>query len=169
MIALFLSLVALGELAAGSPPGRRRDTEEELLARMERERDPVKKAHFGVRLGNVKLLQAIDAYDAGDHERCLELLDAYSEHVRNAWAGLRAASRKLKGYREMDLALRDQARLIEDLRRRVASEDREAVGKVGQQVEDIRSELLRALFPPTQPRGSKHQIDSGGDVQHSKA
>lgn len=169
MIVVFLSLVALGEPAVGSPPARRRETEEELLTRMEQERNPVKKAQYEVRLGKVKLLQAIEAYGAGNHERCLELLGVHSEHVRNAWAGLRAASRKQKGFREMDLALREQARLIEDLRHRVASEDREAVGKAGQEVEDIRNELLRALFPPTKPRGSSHRVESVGEGQLSKA
>ena len=167
ILAAAFFLVFLGELLGGAFPAPRSGTEEELLARIQRERDPVKKARYEVRLARVKLLQAIDAYDAGDHEQCLERLGVYLERVKSAWETLRTASRKQKGFREMDIALRQDGRLIEDLRRRVPDEDRDAVEKVGRAVEDIRTELLKALFPADRPEAAGNNFVRRDDAGFS--
>jgi hypothetical protein len=67
MTGLLLPLF-LGGLVGAAPAPRRPDTEADLLARIEREQNPVKKAKLEIRLGRVKLLQAIEAFDGGNVE-----------------------------------------------------------------------------------------------------
>src|SRR5438034_4260620 len=96
----------------------RQDSEEDLLARIQREQNPVKKAKYEIRLGRVKLTQAIAAYGAGDVDRCNGLVAAYLAQIKTAWTRLQSAGRnavkKPEGFRELDIALREDARLIED-------------------------------------------------------
>src|SRR5437899_8940371 len=122
--------------APGPAPlaARHPDTEEDLQARIEREQNPVKKAKYEVRLGRVKLTQAIAAYGAGDVDRCNGLVAAYLAQIKTAWTRLQSAGRnavkKPEGFRELDIALREDARLIEDLQHRIPYNEREQVAKV---------------------------------------
>ena len=76
-----------GPMGFATPPPRQ-DNEQKLQSRIDRERNPVKKAKLKVRLGRVKLLQAIDAYDRRDHRQYQQLLDAYLAVMKGAWADL---------------------------------------------------------------------------------
>jgi hypothetical protein len=146
----------LGALAGGASPARRADSEADLLARLERERNPVKRAKLEIRLGRVKLFQAIGAFDNGNVEECHQLLSAYLERMKGAWATLsssgRQAWRQHQGFRELEIALREDGRYLEDLQHRIPYQDRGPVKKVAQEVEELRSQVLRALFPPERPR-----------------
>ncbi len=143
-------------------PARQADTEEDLLARIQREHNPVKKAKYEARLGRVKLLEAIDAYDKGNLERCQELLGAYLERMKGSWETLRSSGRQAvkqyQGFKELDIALREDARLLEDLKHRLPYSERSAVEKAVQEVERIRSEVLGALFPVQRPAASRNQF-----------
>lgn len=147
---ILLPLV-LGGLTGVSSPAGRRDTESSLLSRIERERNLVKKAKLEIRLGRLKLLQALAARDQGDVEGCYRLLEAYLERMKSAWATLkssgRQAARRPEGFKELDIALREGGRLLEDLAHRVSYQERGPVEKVAKEIEQIRNEVLRALFP----------------------
>jgi hypothetical protein len=150
------AVFALGALSAISPaasPARQPDTEEGLQARIERENNPVKKAKYEVRLGRLKLLNAVEAYDKGNLELFQRLLGEYVEHMKNAWQTLEASGRRAvrqpQGFKELDIALREDARTLEDLKHRVPYDEREPVEKASQEVEELRGEVLRALFPVT--------------------
>lgn len=139
------------------------EAQEELLARIQRESNPVKKAKLEIRLGRVKLLQAIDEYDHGNLERCQQLLGVYLEQMRSSWGTLRASGRKPtrqpQGFKELDIALRGDARLLEDLQHRVPYAERGAVEKARQEVDQMRNEVLRALFPVERPKGAGNSSD----------
>jgi hypothetical protein len=142
-------------------------SEEELLARIQKERSPVRKAKLEIRLGRVKLHQAIAAYDQGSVERGAELLGAYVERMKSAWQTLhdsgRDAARQPQGFKELDIALREDSRLIEDLRHRLPYLDRGAVEKAAQEIEQVRAEVLRALFPVERlPAHGKNFVGLGG-------
>ncbi len=134
---------------------RQPDTEEDLLSRIERERNPVKKAKYEIRLGRVKLFEAIDAYGKGDLERCQALLADYLNRMKSSWETLQSSGRQAvkqpQGFKELDIALREDARLLEDLAHRVPYAERGPVEKTVQEVERMRSEVLRALFPEPRP------------------
>ncbi len=158
--ALFLIVLVWAVAAATVTPllARHEDTEEELLPRIQRERNPVRKAKYEIRLGRIKLLQAIDGYDKGTLEQGQQLLAAYTERVKSSWKTLRSSGRQAvrqpQGYKELDIALREDARLLEDLKHRVSYNERGPVEKAAQEVEAIRSEVLRALFPAERPLGA---------------
>lgn len=143
-------------------PAPRQDSEHKLQARIEREQNPVKRAKFKVRLGRVKLLQAVNAYDQGNLDQCRELLDAYLEGMKSAWTDLqdsgRPAWRKPDGFKQLDIALREDGRFLEDFEHRIPFEQRGPVEKVHQEVEDLRAAVLKALFPPEGPQKERKKF-----------
>ena len=151
VLAAFLACIA-----EDASPAAREDSEPDLLARIARETDSIKKAKYQIRLSRVKLLQAMDACEKGEIESSQQLLQVYSEQVKNAWATLqetgRPAHKKPQGFKELDIALREDSRYLEDLKRRFSFMDREPVEKVAEEVGKIRDEVLRALFPPVESR-----------------
>jgi len=171
MIPRLLARAAVLVILAGALPGsaaaRTRDTEEQLLAHLQSEHNPVRRAKYEIRLGRMKLEQSFGAYEQGNMERGGPLLDAYLERMKDAWQELhssgRNAARQPQGFKELDIALREDTRLLEDLRHRIPFDDRGPVEKVAKEIEGIRSEVLRALFPaerspatggpPIRPRG----------------
>ena len=159
--------MAFAWLAVGcSLPGpallqaRHQDSEDELLARVEHEPNPVKKAKLEIRLGRVKLTQAIAAYGKDDVDQCNTLVAAYLGRMRDAWQLLRGAGRsavkKPEGFRELDIALREDARLLDDLARRMPYGERDQVASAAQEVDRIHNEVIQALFPPEETDRRPH-------------
>ena len=158
---VFSSVPGPAPLAARHP-----DTEDDLQARIEREPNPVKKAKFEVRLGRVKLTQAIAAYDKGDLDRSNALAAAYLAEMKGAWQRLRGTGRnavkKPEGFRELDIALREDARALDDLAHRIPYNDRGPVTEVAHEVDKLHGEVLAALFPPEAPSRSKKRSAPSG-------
>lgn len=151
--------LALAGAAAPSPlAARRPDTEEDLLARLEREHNPVKKAKLEIRLGRVKLDQAVGAYNQDDVERGDTLVGIFFKHMQSAWDTLRGTERnpmkRPDGFRQLDIALREDARLLEDVQHRVPYDQRGPVSKVAQEVDRLHNQVIQALFPPEEPQGN---------------
>lgn len=148
-------LVVLAAAMAGPVSPTVRDNEEDLRARLQNEHDPVRRAKYEIRLGQIKLEQARAAYDKGNVDAGSKLLDAYLKRMKEAWQTLRSsgrnAARQPQGFKELDIALREDVRLLGDLAHRVSFYDREPVKKVTDEIEGIRSEVLHELFPATRP------------------
>ena len=151
-----LLMGALVILAAVAPRVRGAESEAELEARLKRESDPVRKAKIQIRLSRFKLYQAAGAFDQGNIEEAHKLLAAYLERVKGAWATLknsgRRANKKPAGFKELDIALREDARYLNDLKHRVSYMLRAPVEQTAQEVDDLRNEVLKALFPSEPPR-----------------
>ena len=154
------TLVTIGLLLAGAPAafagpssGPSSETEERLLARIQRETDPIKKSKCVTRLARIKLQQAIAAYEHGNIEQGVQLAKAYLGRVKDSWQLLkncgRNAARDPRGFKELDIELREDARLIEDLKRRVSYFDRGPIEQTGKELEVVRAEVLQELFPAT--------------------
>lgn len=139
---------------------RHPDSEADLKARIGREQNPVKKAKYEVRLGRVFLTAAAAAYDKGDPDRCNALAGDYLAQIKDAWQLLRGTGRnplkKPDGFRDLDIALREDARLLDDLQHRIPYDEREPVSKVAQEVNRIHAEVIQALFPQ-EPLEPKHR------------
>ncbi len=148
-------VAALSLLAAAA--ARQPDNEDDLQARLQRESNPVKKAKLGMRLGRVKLQKAIAAYDDGKIEQGAESLKEYEQVMNDSWQTLqrsgRQATRQPQGFKELDIALREDSRLLVDLAHRTSYFDRAAIEKARKEAESLRSEVLRALFPREHPPG----------------
>ena len=86
-------LIAGVVLLGAANPGPSRNTEQDLQLRLQRETNPAKKARYEIRLGRLKLLEAIDAFDKRDAQKARELLAAYLMHIRSAWQLLQGSGR----------------------------------------------------------------------------
>lgn len=157
-VAACLAILAGGGTTA-SLRAARIDTEEDLLSRIGQEHDPVKKAKFEIRLARVRLLHASGACQKDDHEACSKLLGSYVELVRSSWKDLQSAGRDPvkhpSGFRELDIALREDARTLDDTRREMPLEDRGALDPVSAEVNKIHDQVFAALFPSGGPRPQK--------------
>ena len=93
------------------------------------------------------------------------LLDAYLTHIRSSWQLLQSSGRNAfrhpEGFKELDIALREDVRFIEDLSHRLSYFDRGNLVKTGEELEQIRAAVIKELFPPERERGK-----AGKDVQH---
>lgn len=143
-------------LLAGAPlQARHQDNEADLLAHIQRETNPVRKAKYEIRLGSLKLQQAISAYDHHQLDQGQALLDEYRTQMSKAWGLLqssgRDASRKPDGFKQLDIALRENSRLLTDLRHRVPYMDRGPLDRVTQELDKTQNEVLIALFPGMKP------------------
>ena len=136
---------------AGAPPSPSSESEERLLARIQKETDPIKKSKCVTRLARIKLQQTIEAYERGNIEQGVQLAKVYLGRVKDSWQILkncgRNAARDPRGFKELDIELREDARLVEDLKRRVSYLDRGPIEQTGKDLEGVRAEVLQALFP----------------------
>ena len=134
--------------ASSLPPS---ETEAQLLARLEKEQDPVKKSKEEARLARIKLQQAIQAYEQGNTEQGALLVSAYLGRIKDSWQMLRSsgrnAARSPQGFKELDIELREDARLLEDVKRRISYFERDPIDKAEKEVEQERTEVIQALFP----------------------
>jgi hypothetical protein len=140
-------------------PRKSPDDEAKLLSVLEREKNPVKKAKLETRLGRLKLQQAFSAYDQGQFDLCWKLFDDYLGHMKSAWTDLgasgREAARHPDGFKQLDIALRESGRDLEDFQTRVTFQEREAVDKIHAQTADLHNHVLDALFPGGIPAKKK--------------
>lgn len=161
-------VVGAAALSAARLEARHKDSEPDLLARIQRETNPVRKAKYEIRLGSLKLQQAVTAYDQQRRDQGKALLDDYAAEMSKAWVLLqssgRDATRKPDGFKQLDIALRENARLLEDLRHRVPYMDRGPLDQTSQEMDRTHNQVLVALFPGMKPRaeaprqGSKKAI-----------
>jgi len=145
---LLTGMPAFLAAASSAPPS---ETEAQLLARMQNEHDPVKRSKDETRLARIKLQQAIQAYNKGNVEQGAQLLNAYLGRIKDSWQILKSSGRNAArapgGFKELDIELREDARLLDDLKRRVSYFDRDPVEKAAKEAEQVRAEVLQALFP----------------------
>jgi hypothetical protein len=151
-------LIGAPVFVAGAPSPRPPQSEARLLARIQEERNPVKKSKEEARLARLKLRQAIHTYGQGDVEQGAQLVSAYLGRIKDAWQTIsnsgRNAARDSRGFKELDIELREDVRLLEDLKRRVSYSDRDPIEKAEKEVEQARAEVLKALFPAARPQGA---------------
>jgi hypothetical protein len=157
--AVFLTLLALLAVAVAPAPARHLETEQELLDRIQREQNPIRKAKLEIRLGRLKMNEAIGAYDQGQMEQGKSLLGTYLDRMKGCWRTLKGSGRNAvkqsQGFRELDIALREDSRTLEDLAHRISYFDRGPVEQTLGEVNRVHDEVIHALFPSV-PAESEH-------------
>ena len=143
-------LALLGVMAAiGWASGH--ETEAQLLQRIQTEQNPVKKAKFEIKLADLKLMQVQDAYAQGNIDAGTKLLGTFLEHMKTSWQLLQSSGRKAvkqpEGFRELEISLREDGRVLEDVARRLSYFDRGPVENAGRELERMRVDVFQALFP----------------------
>ena len=157
-IAIGVTLAAAG-VAISPNSSYAGDNDDELAARIQTENNPVKKAKFEIRLGRMKLSHAVEACEKDDHTHCQEFLGSFLSLMKGSWNRLeatgRVAAKHVDGFKELDIALREGSRQLEDLKHRVPVEDMGQIDSAQKETEQLRVEVLRALFPALeQPEGT---------------
>jgi hypothetical protein len=137
-----------------------RETEAQLLQQIQSEQNPVRKAKDEIKLANLKLAQVKEAYAQGHMEEGVKLLGALTDALKASWKILqdsgRTASKQPEGFKELEIALREDVRVLQDLGRTVTYLDRPPLEKVAQDLEQMRSEVIHAQFPGRPPRTLKN-------------
>ena len=149
--AVLLMLLALAAGAVAPATARHPATEQELLDRIQREQNPVSKSKLELRLGRLKMQQALNAYGQGRIDQGKSLLDGYLDRVKSCWQTLKGSGRNAvkqpQGFRELDIALREDSRTLEDLGHRVSYFDRAPVEQTLGEINRVHDEVIHALFP----------------------
>jgi hypothetical protein len=148
-----VGILLVVRLAVGS------DTEEQLVQRIQSEQNPVKKAKEEIKLSSFKLARVQDDYSQGRVEEGEKILGAFIAEMKSSWKTLqdsgRIAAKQPQGFRELEISLREDVRALQDLGRTVGYFDRAPLENAAQELEQMRGEVLRALFPGGPPRTSK--------------
>src|SRR5262245_43974410 len=127
------------------------------LERLDREReklkragDPVDRAKIDINISEILLSLVSDAVKTGEPEVVGRRLNEYMETIQDAHQTMmktgRDAHRKPKGFKELEISLRRQIRMLDDIGRGLTFDQREPVEKAKQQASEIRDDLLKALF-----------------------
>ncbi|HZT70304.1 MAG TPA: hypothetical protein VFC10_11240 [Terriglobia bacterium] len=156
-----ICLAILGQALTYGAPARNQEKERSLAAKIERERNPGKKARLQIRLARLKLTDADAAYRERNFSEGKSFLDQYLEQVRNSWATIEGAQggKHMGVLKDIEIALREDGRFLEDLRRRVPYPESEAIKDVARESSEVHNQVLEALFPTGFPQKgkSKHQ------------
>ena len=121
----------------------------------------MKKAKLEIRLAHLKLARAKEACAKDEHRACHQALDAYLEAVRTSWNDLQASGKNAvkhpSGFRELDIALREDEHELEDLKRRMPLEDRGVLDPVIQEANTVHNEVFGTIFPSSSKRPKENK------------
>jgi hypothetical protein len=131
------------------------DKEERLTAKIGRESNPGKKARLQIRLARVKLTEAVEAYDADNFDQGWDLLKEYRQQVNLSWLTLQGSGREVRkhaeAYKQLEINLREDARLIDDLRKRLPYPENEKLEAIAEDSGRVHNQVLEVLFPKRMP------------------
>jgi len=146
-------LAMLGIPFAYAIPGRNKDNDKEgkLVEKIQREKNPGKKARLQIKLAKLKLSEADEAYHQKDFDRGKALLQQYLEQIKTSWATLHSANeavkRHLEAFMKLEMSLSEDERFLEDMRHRIPYPESEFVKKVEEESSAVHAQVLEALFP----------------------
>jgi hypothetical protein len=143
--------LAFAGLLLAAPSAVGRDTEEQLVERIKSEPNPVKKAKAEVKVSRFQLAKVQDAYSHGRVEDGAKLLATFMETLNTSWKLLhdsgRTAAKHPEGFRELEIALREDGRALKDLERVVDYFDRAPLEGAVKDLEQMQGQLIHELFP----------------------
>ena len=156
-----LTIVGLAAVFAAVPSrsaARGHDDPAKLRDQIEHQTNPVKKAKLEIRLARVELRQVVDAYSHNQSMQGQRLLAAYLQDMNDSWNVLRKSGRNAasnpSGFMQLEIALRENARVLRDLHDRVAYFDQAPIAKTLGVLNLLHSRVLLALFPGAAPPGT---------------
>jgi hypothetical protein len=119
--------------------------------------DPVDRTKTHIKISEILLTLVTDAVKNNDMELMEHRLDEYVTTIQDAHETMvktgRDAHRKPKGFKELEITLRRQARQLEDIGGTLTFDQREPVEKARTQAVEIRDNLLKLLFGGTSAPG----------------
>jgi hypothetical protein len=156
-----LVLAAAFDLPSTFAWGRRREDVAKLREQIQRQKNPVKKAKLEIRLARFELQQVVAAYDHNQAMQGRQLLGNYLQEMNESWSMLknsgRNAAKSPSGFMQLEIALRENARVLTDLRDRVAYLDEAPIERTLGVLNQLHSRVLLALFPGAVSPGATAQ------------
>jgi hypothetical protein len=154
---LFILLVVLATASCSIRTAYLQPQIDKRLERLDREReklkhttDAVDRTKIDIDVSEILLSLVSDAVRSGEPEALGKRLGEYVDTIQDAHQAMmktgRDAHRKPKGFKELEISLRRQIRILDDIGRGLTYDQREPVDKAKQQASDIRDDLLKALF-----------------------
>ena len=151
MVVAAVGILVLGQPLIYAASGQNKNQEEKLSARISREQNPGKKARLQLHLAKIKLSEAHEAYRAGNFAEGKALLQQYVDQVRQTWATLQGADggprRHLGAYKDFEISLREEDRLLDDLSHQVPYPEDESIEAAAKESRTIHNQVLEAIFP----------------------
>jgi hypothetical protein len=142
-------------LLSGQVWARRHEDPAKLEDEIQRETNPVKKAKLEIRLARVELQQGLDAYEHNQVKQGQQLLGVYLQEMTDSWKVLRNSGRNAaknpSGFMELEIALRENARFLNDLEERVTYLEQAPIRKALGAMNELHSRVLMVLFPGAAP------------------
>jgi hypothetical protein len=119
--------------------------------RLLKETDPVDKAKISVKISDLLLEEIAESVKVGNYAELESQLAAYTSTIKGAHETLvesgRNAQKKPGGFKELEIALRKQARKFDDYARMLTTDRREPIDAAKKLAVGIRDKLMKALFP----------------------
>ena len=154
---LFILLIVLATTCCSIRPAALQPQIDKRLERLDREReklkrttDAVDRTKIDIDISEILLSLVSDAVRSGEPEAFGKRLGEYVDAIQDAHQAMmktgRDAHRKPKGFKELEISLRRQIRILDDIGRGLTFDQREPVDRAKQQASDIRDDLLKALF-----------------------
>jgi len=118
--------------------------------KLNRQTDPVGRTKTQIKIAEILLTMINDTVQAGDMELMQKRLGEYTAAIQDAHQTMmktgRDAHRKPGGFKDLEIALRRHVRQLEDIGKGLTFDQRDAVNKARDEAENIRDEMLKALF-----------------------
>lgn len=161
LLALALvSGLSLGLAASGCSkrPNVFNQSRQARLARLDEEKndlartnDPVDRTRIQIRISDLMISFMIDAIQAGNPGLIPDLTVEYQDAIVDAQKTMmnsgRDPTRNVAGFRDLEIALRQQIRQLTDIGNSLTLAQRQPIDEVVVEATEIRNELLDALFP----------------------
>ena len=155
---LWISHLLLCVLLSGCGVRLATMTESQKVAKLNSERaritrlsDPVRKTRSYILVSRILLDLTFSAAAAGDVSRVAPLLKQYRDAILAARDTIvdsdRSAEKDASGFKDLELALRENLRHLQDLSRSLSFDQREPVEEALAAASLIRDEMIRVLFP----------------------
>lgn len=141
------AVVLLLFLAAGAAAS---DDQAKIKAKLQSEKDPIKRAQLEVRLAEFRLDEAQQNYDGGTPEKGLEQLREMVQLLADAHDRMfdtgRNPRKKPKGFKEAEIKFREIVRRLKDLRLSIPLDEREPLDTMVVQISKMQEHLLDGLM-----------------------
>ncbi len=136
------------------------------LERLERERDklkkltdPVDRTKTDIAISEILLSLVTDAVRTGEPEALVKRINEYVDTIQDAHQTMaktgRDAHKKPHGFKDLEIVLRRQIRMLDDIGKSLTFDQRQPVDRAKQEASDIREDLLKALFGEQNAPGRK--------------
>jgi hypothetical protein len=118
--------------------------------KLTRQTDPVKRTKTQIKISEILIALTSDAVRSGALEDMDQRLDEYVSTIQDAHQTMmntgRDAHKKPAGFRDLEIALRQQINQLDDVGKALNFDQRDPVDKARDEATRIRDDLLKAIF-----------------------